>query len=474
MFSFDFMPSIIERQTVSAETDVNSRVGDYLPFDTEYISNKQNLFANEQFLPYICCLDCISSQAGSTLSTWNHTNVGSYMNGKHIPFTFIVCADLEELMKIKNWHEAINDMTNPPKDADGNALKFDIKNFISYGYVSKQIIPRPMIISNRWPYSEESKPFVNVYGSSTTLQSTHDVLREAVTSTTYSRPQILEGQNLYSVHKMICSPYCNIELNHLGRTLQLKPENFGSNEFTFDFSYTFTDTFHCSVTPRNYASEGALISSYSKIFEPIVGCTFPIDVDGYLSYISQNKANIETQRIGNGISAVMGIGKIAAGIGLAVGSEGVSSAVTGSLIMSGAGDLIGTATNTVTQENQLNEKANKQTKELVGAYGSDYLACAKNWGPKIYIRQPYPNEVRQIEKYLSMNGYATNSFGIPELDNRRNWDYVKTKGCRIIPKEGTAFMNNDAKLQIQSIFDKGIRLWHVNVGQYNDYNNPVG
>ena len=38
----------------------------------------------------------------------------------------------------------------------------------------------------------------------------------------------------------------------------------------------------------------------------------------------------------------------------------------------------------------------------------------------------------------------------------------------------TPFMNHDAKIEIQNIYDKGIRFWHIDdIGNYINYNNPL-
>lgn len=69
----------------------------------------------------------------------------------------------------------------------------------------------------------------------------------------------------------------------------------------------------------------------------------------------------------------------------------------------------------------------------------------------------------RIDKYFDMYGYLTNTLKIPNLNNRPNWNYVKTQGLNIIaniPQEDTQI--------IQNMFDNGVTLWH-NPATFLDY-----
>lgn len=69
----------------------------------------------------------------------------------------------------------------------------------------------------------------------------------------------------------------------------------------------------------------------------------------------------------------------------------------------------------------------------------------------------------KIDKYFDMYGYATNNVKIPNLNNRSNWNYVKTIGCNIIGSVPQLDLQN-----IKSIFDNGVTLWH-NPNTFLDY-----
>lgn len=70
---------------------------------------------------------------------------------------------------------------------------------------------------------------------------------------------------------------------------------------------------------------------------------------------------------------------------------------------------------------------------------------------------------RRIDNYFSMFGYATNQLKVPNINNRSNWNYIKTAGLNItgnVPQEDIQ--------KIKNIFDNGVTLWH-NVNNFLDY-----
>lgn len=69
----------------------------------------------------------------------------------------------------------------------------------------------------------------------------------------------------------------------------------------------------------------------------------------------------------------------------------------------------------------------------------------------------------KIDKYFSVYGYATKTLKVPNLNNRSNWNYVKTVGANIL--------GNIPSLDLQRIkdmFDSGVTLWHT-TSHYLDY-----
>ena len=74
---------------------------------------------------------------------------------------------------------------------------------------------------------------------------------------------------------------------------------------------------------------------------------------------------------------------------------------------------------------------------------------------------------RKLDNYFDMYGYLTNDVKVPNLNNRPNWNYVKTIGANI-----TANIPQLDLQTIKNMFDNGITLWHdpqtfMDYSQYN-------
>ena len=69
----------------------------------------------------------------------------------------------------------------------------------------------------------------------------------------------------------------------------------------------------------------------------------------------------------------------------------------------------------------------------------------------------------RIDKFFDMYGYLTNKVKTPNLNNRTNWNYVKTIGCNI-----TGNIPQIDLQTIKNIFDNGVTLWH-NTNTFLDY-----
>ena len=69
----------------------------------------------------------------------------------------------------------------------------------------------------------------------------------------------------------------------------------------------------------------------------------------------------------------------------------------------------------------------------------------------------------KIDRFFDMYGYKTNTLKVPNLNNRPNWNYVKTNAANLIGNIPQAHL-----LTIKTFFDNGITLWH-NPATYLDY-----
>ena len=86
-----------------------------------------------------------------------------------------------------------------------------------------------------------------------------------------------------------------------------------------------------------------------------------------------------------------------------------------------------------------------------------------------YYKQVKPEYAKIIDKFFDMYGYKTNRVGVPILNARPKYSYVKTIGCSM-----DGLIPGDMKRTIEGIFDKGIRFWKPNAvfGNYDPVVNP--
>lgn len=80
----------------------------------------------------------------------------------------------------------------------------------------------------------------------------------------------------------------------------------------------------------------------------------------------------------------------------------------------------------------------------------------------------------KADNYLSVYGYKTNKFKIPNLTGRSRWNYVKTSGANIAPKTSGIIPPDTDIENIKNMFNNGITLWHDNnIMDYGDFSNDI-
>lgn len=92
-----------------------------------------------------------------------------------------------------------------------------------------------------------------------------------------------------------------------------------------------------------------------------------------------------------------------------------------------------------------------------------------NLNYKFYEKVQNAQNLRVIDDYFTMYGYTINEVGIPNMNARPYYTYVKTDGCNI-----TGNIPVDDMVFIEGLFDNGIRFWKNldNIGNYNLDNSP--
>lgn len=169
--------------------------------------------------------------------------------------------------------------------------------------------------------------------------------------------------------------------------------------------------------------------------------------NGYLSYIA-------TQAQADATKSLLGI----------VG-------VIGSFI-GGLNPLVGVG-GALTVGSKLTDIANikRQPQKICGNTNSSYIWANNGFFgftfSRVTVRREY---AKLIDNYFSMYGYAIKQVGLPNINSRPHWNYIKTQGCNIVGEAPSSSIS-----KICDIFDNGITFWKngEEVGNYELDNSPV-
>ena len=264
--------------------------------------------------------------------------------------------------------------------------------------------------------------------------------------------------------KLLSSPFSYLlVVNNVGQQLIYEWEKFVTDNDTCAFNINGVLNPGCSVNvvPYNYNSTN-LSHTRDETKTMTIGkfpiCSFQNDM--YTNWLTQNSINILGQTITTD-DLNMGGAIISSAIGtLTAGATGNMAGVGLSLANGFQG-----VTNALIQKKQHNMISPSVSGQLNS--GDVVFATGKNdvYFYKMSIRQQF---ARKIDSYFDMYGYATNQLKLPNLNNRSNWNFVKTINANIIGD----VPQKDIE-EIKSMFNNGITLWHTTTHflDYSQSNN---
>lgn len=185
------------------------------------------------------------------------------------------------------------------------------------------------------------------------------------------------------------------------------------------------------------------------------------NVDGYKAYLAQRDSTLFSNIVSNGITGAVS-GALFGGAGAVIG--GASGMLSGAkpLIQDTAYNIL----NMLTGDN-LPARVPNETR---GKMSSNLMAQMRN--KNFYFNEMCitKNYAMMIDSYFDMFGYAVRQHGVPNMNARPHWTYVKTVGCQVdgaVPADDASFIEN--------IFNNGIRFWNKNdtIGDYSKNNAPA-
>ena len=299
------------------------------------------------------------------------------------------------------------------------------------------------------------------------LQAGKEYFQNPTQKTLISTPTSLDGY-IPRNQKLRTYPYMYLGFN---------PNNGGSKVYRYEDFANGTPQFNiiCEVNPNptivfiplNYRgqtgeslSDIATLNGYPQLSSRS---------DYFNSWLAQNSEIISLQMQQENYNYQ--IGQINNALGTAAGIIG--NAATGNVggLISGAVSGVTTGiSNSINHDFYIKQQMAQVEKQAllpdkVNLAGSNATLIGYGMQDKnIFTRYNIKREfAERIDKYFDMYGYLTNTVKVPNINNRPNWNYVKTIGANILGN-----IPEDDLYQIRQFFDNGITLWH-NTNTFLDY-----
>ena len=251
--------------------------------------------------------------------------------------------------------------------------------------------------------------------------------------------------------KLFTAPFSFMTLsNSAGSCKQYKYEDFLDLEHSgieIEFYIEGSVTPGCSIKaiPQTYKNHAEYYD------EGVVAGKLPIcswTNDTYTNWLTQNALNVGISTAGNILQIAGGAILSGSGAGALAGASQITSGIFG----------IASTLSQFYEHSLVPEQVNGNTNS--GDVNFSSLECGMFTLNYLSIKDEY---ARVIDNFFSMYGYKTNLVKLPNLNNRSNWNYVKTINCNLLGNIPQKDME-----KIKEMFNNGITLWH-NPATFLDY-----
>lgn len=290
-----------------------------------------------------------------------------------------------------------------------------------------------------------------------------------------TRPTTLDGYTPRN-QKLRTYPYMYIGFNPQNGSQKIyRYEDFTNGTPTFNMISEINPNPTVCVIPQNY--RGATGNSLSDIATLNGYPSISWSNDVFNVWLAQNKdivnLNMEQEQFNTKMGLLGDIGTTAGSLGTIAGGFGQTG-----YDLSAIPNAIGQATSGALSYYQRDKnfeyyqkmqmaQIEKQSKlPNTGTFGGNNatLLGYDLINDNIFTRYTIKSQFAQrIDKYFDMYGYKTNLVKIPNINNRPNWNYVKTIGANIIGNIPQTSLES-----IKAMYDNGVTLWH-NPSTYLDY-----
>ena len=284
----------------------------------------------------------------------------------------------------------------------------------------------------------------------------------------------------FSQGKLYCYPYSFLEIVlDDGTSLVIKPELLESRSLQLVCNGCCIPTGQVLVAVANYAGNDAGATGTDSLFGSVLFSgfpSFPVQNDQYTvakqQAIStyelihqQNRTNMQIGAITGAFSSIGG--------GAIAGDDGGLTGIAGAL--GGAVNWLGNTVMSMLNEQQAAARDRQKIDQMQGSVslsgqqsnGAQALLMTMAQGLSVRVRAwcLKPEFQQKLEQYFDAFGYKSNRIGVPNMNNRPRYNYVRCNSVNIygnIPQEHLSTIRN--------MFLNGVTFWHDhdNVGTYGN------
>lgn len=293
-----------------------------------------------------------------------------------------------------------------------------------------------------------------------------DFKANPVTKNLVSTPSQLDGYRPRN-QKLRTYPYMYLGFNPTNGSSKIyRYENFENGTPVFDMYCEINQNPTICFIPKNY--RGANGNSMSDIATMQGYPTIGWITDVYNTWLAQNSEiislNMQQEQFNYEVNAIK--------TGIQGTSDIIKQSFNGDIgaLVTGANLGLDLASQDVNHEFYIKQQLAQIEKQQMlpnnSQMGSSnatllgYDLMDNNIFTRYTIKKQF---AEKIDKFFDMYGYLTNIVKIPNLNNRPNWNYIKTIGANILGD----IPQGDLQI-IKNMFNNGVTLWH-NPETFLDY-----
>ena len=444
-----YKTSFIERQHVSDDTIGKHTIPENVETGEFIVVSQENASIGDAHVVIATAWNPIAH--GSAAAGWSGGSAGSFINGIYQGCDFFLVG---------------------PDDPVGTISYF--MGMMSTQSKAESVLGLFMVPDELTGYTNYSQnDYTYLFAPSGSVTQQYPVKKLTATEVGSSAKQLLDKtitKQYTSIdgytpknNKLFTSQFNHLVVsNNCGATAIYNYEDFSTNDCVFRIKGAISPGVSIRSYPRNYKGIA------NNMEEGLTGGKYPIcsyTTDMYTNWLTQNSVNFN---VGNyDFNLKPGDLGIANGLIGIVGGLGLMA--TGSGSFAGAGSIISGGmqiANSVAEQ----QRHSKIPPQFSGNINAGDVTYAMGWIDFTFRKQTIKKEYAKIiDDYFSFYGYKVNSVEVINPHKRTYYDYIKTIGCNI-----TGNIPQSELLEIKSLFDRGITLWH-NTSHFLDYsvNNSI-